>query len=209
MPGVKAAGAAVPVLLLLVVVLLLNTASCSSAVRQEFVVKHEPGAAAAVEAQLAGQGFDVLRRYTEFNTLVVTVGSRAAAASTTNGLVNGDQNNDSNVNAALQSIPGVVLDGVVRGGMRALFPEPVVTVRPANPSNDTDSAGGACAASDASMGPDINTAREGEGVPYGIRMVQADHPDMITISRKHRSKVLFCVIDTGLDASNKDFPPGM
>lgn len=46
---------------------------------------------------------------------------------------------------------------------------------------------------------------ESEGVPYGISMVQADTPEMRAIAKEHRDKVLYCVIDTGLDIQNQEF----
>lgn len=56
---------------------------------------------------------------------------------------------------------------------------------------------------------DADCGRNGtECVPYGVKMVQADHPTIIDISTQHKDKVLFCVIDTGLDP-NTDFDPGI
>ncbi|KAF8057743.1 ALG10 [Scenedesmus sp. PABB004] len=57
--------------------------------------------------------------------------------------------------------------------------------------------------------PDIaaGTGTVSEGAPYGVRMLQADHPDVIALSRNFKQKVLFCVIDTGLDRTNPEFDP--
>jgi hypothetical protein len=44
--------------------------------------------------------------------------------------------------------------------------------------------------------------------PAGIKMVQAIDPAMIEVSKAFKSKVLFCVIDTGLDSTNFEFSGG-
>jgi hypothetical protein len=36
-------------------------------------------------------------------------------------------------------------------------------------------------------------------------MVQADHPEMVMVSKEFAHKVIFCVIDTGLDRKNGEF----
>ncbi|KAF6262151.1 peptidase S8/S53 domain-containing protein [Scenedesmus sp. NREL 46B-D3] len=56
-----------------------------------------------------------------------------------------------------------------------------------------------------SPGPDGAIGRTVEEVPYGIKMVQAVDPAMIQVSKSFKSKVLFCVIDTGLDNTNFEF----
>jgi heme exporter protein D len=43
----------------------------------------------------------------------------------------------------------------------------------------------------------LQFANVSEVVPYGIDMVEAATPEMIEISKQHRRKVLYCVIDTG------------
>jgi hypothetical protein len=55
---------------------------------------------------------------------------------------------------------------------------------------------GSCPASNV---PDkgLQFANVSEVVPYGIEMVEATAPEMIEISKQYRSKVLFCVIDSG------------
>lgn len=54
-------------------------------------------------------------------------------------------------------------------------------------------------------GPDTDTGKYSEGAPYGVSMVQADHPEMIEVSKEFAEKVIFCVIDTGLDRKNIEF----
>jgi hypothetical protein len=43
----------------------------------------------------------------------------------------------------------------------------------------------------------LQFANVSEVVPYGISMVEAATPEMIEISKQHRRKVLYCVIDSG------------
>jgi hypothetical protein len=45
------------------------------------------------------------------------------------------------------------------------------------------------------------------GMPYNVKALQADRPVITDISKRFKSKVLFCVIDTGLDRSNPEFDP--
>ncbi|KAF6253799.1 peptidase S8/S53 domain-containing protein [Scenedesmus sp. NREL 46B-D3] len=103
---------------------------------------------------------------------------------------------------------------VEAGGMRHLFPQPstgMVISPPSTspPADSTDSNSTAeeavCAESDGKLGPDSDLGQRSEGIPYGIKLVQADDPAMVHLSRKYRSKVLFCVIDTGLDRTNQEF----
>lgn len=59
--------------------------------------------------------------------------------------------------------------------------------------------------SSCSPGPDGAIGKTVEEVPYGIKMVQAIEPAMIEVSKAFKSKVLYCVIDTGLDITNPEF----
>lgn len=54
-------------------------------------------------------------------------------------------------------------------------------------------------------GPDTDTGKYSESPPYGVHMVQADHPEMVEVSKEFAHKVIFCVIDTGLDRKNGEF----
>lgn len=56
--------------------------------------------------------------------------------------------------------------------------------------------------------PDLVIGRSSEQAPYGISMVQANYSTMVDISSTYRDKVLFCVIDDGMDASNPEFTAG-
>lgn len=62
-----------------------------------------------------------------------------------------------------------------------------------------------CPVSKPKNGPDTDTGKYAESPPYGVRMVQADHPEMVMVSKEFAHKVIFCVIDTGLDRKNGEF----
>lgn len=62
-----------------------------------------------------------------------------------------------------------------------------------------------CPVSKPKNGPDTDTGKYSESPPYGVRMVQADHPEMVMVSKDYAHKVIFCVIDTGLDRKNGEF----
>lgn len=52
------------------------------------------------------------------------------------------------------------------------------------------------------------TGRLEEDAPYGIKMVQATDPTMIQVSQDFKSKVMFCIIDTGADRTHWEFSKG-
>lgn len=56
--------------------------------------------------------------------------------------------------------------------------------------------------------PDLVIGRSSEQAPYGISMVQANFSVMEDISSTYKNKVLFCVIDDGMDPSNPEFSAG-
>ncbi|KAF6262152.1 peptidase S8/S53 domain-containing protein [Scenedesmus sp. NREL 46B-D3] len=64
---------------------------------------------------------------------------------------------------------------------------------------------GSCPLSSALPDKDAQFGNVSEVVPYGVDMVEAVQPEMIEISKRFRSKVLYCVIDSGLDTSNAEF----
>jgi hypothetical protein len=158
-----------------------------------------------------------MRQYTDFNSLVVSGGNIAAAATASVGssssITPSTDAVAAEINAQLAAMPGV--GRVETGGMRALFPQPSTGMIIAPPSisppsdsiegNSTAEDAALCSESDGKLGPDADLGRRSEGIPYGIKLVQADDPAMVELSRKYRSKVLFCVIDTGLDHTNKEF----
>jgi hypothetical protein len=55
--------------------------------------------------------------------------------------------------------------------------------------------------------PDANLGRTSEGTPWGIKAVQANDPVVQQLALKFREKVMYCVLDSGLDISNQEFNP--
>lgn len=52
------------------------------------------------------------------------------------------------------------------------------------------------------------TGRLTEAAPYGINMVQGTDDTMIQLSKDFKSKVMFCIIDTGIDRTHWEFSKG-
>lgn len=104
------------------------------------------------------------------------------------------------VDAAIQSltaeIPGVVVeeDPDVHLMRRLKQAEPAGVA--AQPAAD---------AATCTPGPDGAIGKTVEEAPYGIKMVQAVDPGMIDVSKQFRNKIMYCVIDTGVDVSNYEF----
>lgn len=157
-----------------------------------------------------------MREYTDFNSLVVSGGNIAAAATASVGSSSSSTPATdavaAEINAQLAAMRGV--GRVEAGGMRALFPQPATgmiiappSIAPPADSSDSNSTAeeALCSESDGKLGPDADLGRRGEGIPYGVKLVQADDPAMVEVAKNFRSKVLFCVIDTGLDRTNKEF----
>lgn len=58
--------------------------------------------------------------------------------------------------------------GVAKGGMRSLFPQPVISETYYNYQGTQDQqANGTCGDADGKLGPDADLGRSQEGVPYG------------------------------------------
>jgi hypothetical protein len=57
------------------------------------------------------------------------------------------------------------------------------------------------------LDPDADLGVSSEGVPWGIKAVQGSDPVIQQLARQYRNKVMYCVIDSGLDISNKEFNP--
>ncbi|WIA20356.1 hypothetical protein OEZ85_006187 [Tetradesmus obliquus] len=198
------------VLLLAAAVPILAQGSSSS-----FIVQYKPDELNQVRSQLQQQGYSIMREYTDFNSLVVSGGNIAAAATASVGSSSSTPATDAvaaEINAQLAAMRGV--GHVEAGGMRALFPQPATgmiiappSIAPPADSSDSNSTAeeAVCSESDGKLGPDADLGRRGEGIPYGVKLVQADDPAMVEVAKKFRSKVLFCVIDTGLDRTNKEF----
>jgi hypothetical protein len=169
-----------------------------------------------VRSQLQQQGYSIMRHYADFNSLVVSGGNIAAAATASVGSssssTTGTDAVAAEISAQLAAMRGV--GHVEAGGMRHLFPQPSAGMIIAPPSlsppagsteGNATAEEAVCSEADGKLGPDADLGRRGEGVPYGVKLVQADDPAMVVVARKFRSKVLFCVIDTGLDRTNKEF----
>lgn len=56
--------------------------------------------------------------------------------------------------------------------------------------------------------PDLTVGRSTEDAPYGVSMLQADDPMLVQIGSTYQSKVMFCVLDTGMDPTNPEFDTG-
>jgi len=101
--------------------------------------------------------------------------------------------------AALSEVPGV--DNVEVNIQAHLMRKKKFT----RSLQETVAASAICPVSKPKNGPDTDTGKYSESPPYGVRMVQADHPEMIEVSKEFAHKVIFCVIDTGLDRKNGEF----
>lgn len=169
-----------------------------------------------MRSQLQAQGYSIMRQYPQFNRLVVSGGNIAAAYTASTDTTSASP--EVVAAATTSQLSGMAGVGKVEaGGMRHLFPQPegFAIIAPPSISPPADQTGGdstdageenaVCSETDSKLGPDVELGRTTEGTPYGIKMVQADDPAMIQISQKFKHKVLFCVIDTGLDRTNKEF----
>eukprot|EP00775_Hariotina_reticulata_P004411 gene4411-4664_t len=57
-----------------------------------------------------------------------------------------------------------------------------------------------------STSTDSELGKSSEGAPYGVKMVQADDAEVVEVSRLYKHQVMWCVVDTGLDPRNQEFP---
>jgi hypothetical protein len=55
------------------------------------------------------------------------------------------------------------------------------------------------------LNQDYAVGVEEEGRSYGMKMMQADAAEMQEVATQHKSKVLYCVMDTGIDTANQEF----
>ncbi|KAF8057098.1 rpsL [Scenedesmus sp. PABB004] len=168
-------------------------APAAAAQPESFNLEYQPGQRDAAVADAVGRGWSVVREYARFNRLILERGDAAAAPG--GGAVPAAAALPAAAHAAaLAAAPHVVR--VARNGW---------VQRPRLEDAGDARAGGACGAGDPAN-PDAGLGLGGvEGTPYGISLVQADHPEMAAIARAHRDKVLWCVIDTGLDIQNVEF----
>jgi hypothetical protein len=154
----------------------------------------------------------LIREYTDFQLLIVTPpatsasgggpdAGAAAAATAVASLrsrqsisavgVNPIMRIPEQVVVPLSDAPGTTGESSSRGA--------AVGIKPAQQQNDS------CDAGSDPLNPDVNLGRTSEGVPWGIAAVQGTDPVVQQLAQQYRSKVLYCVLDTGLDIANKEF----
>jgi len=102
----------------------------------------------------------------------------------------------------LSSIAGV--QDVVLDQVAGVVP-PLELVTPASA---VETSNGSCPYTFNPANPDWLLGRDREGVPYGIKLVQADDNEFIQLSKGVKDKVLYCVIDSGMDMNNIEIPRG-
>jgi copper chaperone CopZ len=107
--------------------------------------------------------------------------------------------------AALSEVPGV---DTVEVNVQAHLMRSKHYARTLQQAMAAAGGSGVCAGAKPKNGPDTDTGKFGEAAPYGVTMVQADAPEMVEVSKAHAGKVIFCVLDTGLDRSNVEFEHG-
>lgn len=152
-----------------------------------------------VRAEVAARGCTVVREVAAARTLQVLCPGGASGGGGDVGAASAPQS----INL-LAGMPGVLT--VEPNGRVSIPVQPVVSATAA----DAAAAGGQCAATDPTK-PDAAAAAgaaTSEFTPYGISMVQANDPELVGISKQTRGRVLYCVIDTGLDRRNSEFPAG-
>jgi hypothetical protein len=160
---------------------------------------------------LNARGYDVLQDLETFGVLVTQLrpGPAAAAAVAAGGGVSAAAQA-----AALQSAPGIQAAGT-DATVRLIRPvSPIVPISDAQGSahsRQQPSAAAAAAATAAqckwpdTVNADYAVGIKKEGRSYGMKMMQADAPDIQDIADKFKSKVLYCVMDTGIDIRNQEF----
>ena len=154
-------------------------------------------------------GLNLLRENLQFRWLIVAPPEASAAASSTVAIAS--------KLVSLRSAPSI--SGVERNTILRI-PEPVVTVATddglrgggvspaatgiaAAPAQQKDT----CTSATDPLNPDANLGRTSEGTPWGIKAVQANDPVVQQLALKFREKVMYCVLDSGLDISNQEFNP--
>lgn len=163
-------------------------------------------------ASVQSAGMKLIREYTDFQLLIVTPpatsasgggpdAGAAAAATAVASLrsrqsisavgVNPIMRIPEQVVVPLSDAPGTIGESSSRGA--------AVGIKPAQQQNDS------CDAGSDPLNPDVNLGRTSEGVPWGIAAVQGADPVVQQLAQQYRSKVLYCVLDSGLDIANKEF----
>lgn len=143
------------------------------------------------------RGYDLVREYREYNRLVVSAKGAPANGSETSGRLTEQQLEAQAVE--LQGIAAVT--GVQYNRQLSVLPSVTLVSTAASGSGGQP----ASCSSVAAENPDINMDRVEEGVPFAVKRVQASLPPMKLLARRHAERVLYCVIDNGMDASNQEF----
>eukprot|EP00775_Hariotina_reticulata_P010849 gene10849-11003_t len=168
----------------------------ASSDRLELVVSYQPQLVQQVEEAVKLQGCSVQLNLERASALLVicpplilsngSVQAAAAAAAVAQQQLSGI--------AGVRDVGFNQVAGVVP-------PLEVVT-----PSSAAQTSNGSCTYTPNPANPDFMLGRDSEGVPYGVRMVQADTEEFIQLSKGVKGKVLYCVIDSGMDMDNKEMP---
>lgn len=156
---------------------------------------------------MSARGYDILEDLSSFGVFVTKLrpGSAAAAAAALGGAATAAAQA-----AALQSADGIEV-AAADNFVKLVEPVPAntsITDAPGSPGPRQQPGVGTAAAQctwpDA-LNADYAVGLKKEGRSYGIRMVQADAAEVEAIADKYKSKVLYCVLDTGIDATNQEF----
>lgn len=197
---------------------------CAADIRDQQLSKLSP--LLQVLSELQDQGYRLLREHPQFQRLVVTSAPLLSAT-------NNDNQNPASVSAAAVRAQAAQLQGLagvssVEINRQVFLPTPIkpqlltgagdsTTAAATNTQSQqgSSSISGFIGLPDGTLAdtcplvsaddPDIDTGRYSEGAPYGIQMVQADSNEAQQLSRRFQDKVLYCVIDTGLDINNREF----
>jgi hypothetical protein len=177
---------------------------------QQSTLHHDVLPALQALASLNARGYDVLQDLTTFGILVAKLGQGSAAAAA--AAAGGGAVTAAAQAAALQSAAGIET---------ATVDAPVKLIRPVvadgtdapgllSPSLQPSAAAAAAGTAQQCKWPDaVNSdsvvGLKEEGRSYGMKQIQADAPEIQEIADKFKSKVLYCVMDTGLDTSNQEF----
>lgn len=161
---------------------------------------------------LNARGYDVVQDLATLGILVAKLrpGPAAAAAAAAGGVTSAAAQA-----AALESAAGI--EAAAFNGMMYLVEpvpgSPLISDAAGTPSSGQQPSAAAAAAAAASAqcawpdarDVDYTVGIKEEGRSYGMKMVQADTAEMQDIADTFKSKVLYCVMDTGLDVANKEF----
>jgi hypothetical protein len=154
---------------------------------------------------LNARGYNVVTELATLRTLVAKLRPGPAAATAAGGVTTSAAQA-----AALQSAQGIVVaaaDSIVKLIKPVPANEPISDA-PGSPGTrqqrGVSIAAAQCAWPDI-LSQDYAVGVKEEGRSYGMKMMQADGAQLQEVADKHKSKVLFCVMDTGIDTTNQEF----